>query len=207
MRLVDKVIADLQELRDDWHKEITENRLRNDSVKLRRLLADGEKDVTKSDLHKAWYADGHSEPMAIQTLTRQLGASAFSRSPTRWVGTGGATINNGGIITMGPTIANDRYFPAPVPVTVSLEEFIRGDVAVAMGRRISRARLVRYVANKLGGAHWDEERDANWQSADFRALDATMEGTEFFGRSPVMYELLSIGQHLVTSKDIANWIA
>lgn len=88
----------------------------------------------------------------------------------------------------------------------SFSEFCSSTCVAAGAAGISRIGMVRYVANKLGGVHWDNRRGA-WTDpvgARHRLLD---EAHLIVGRLPApLYELLSIAQAVADSADIARLI-
>ena len=87
----------------------------------------------------------------------------------------------------------------------SLPEFIRSACVISGSARISRLELVKYVANKLGGVHWDNERRgwSNPVSSRHLLLD---EGHLIVGRLPApLYETLSIAEALASAPDIEKF--
>lgn len=88
-----------------------------------------------------------------------------------------------------------------------LDEFCTSPAVISGNASVSRLAVIQYVANKLGGVHWDNERGA-WTdpvgSRD-RLLD---EGHLIVGRLPApLYEVVSIAQAVATSEDTARFIA
>jgi len=86
-------------------------------------------------------------------------------------------------------------------------EFCSSPVVISGTASVSRLACIRYVANKLGGVHWDNERGA-WTdpiSSRHRLLD---EGHLIVGRLPApLYEIVSIAQAVATSEDTTLFIA
>jgi hypothetical protein len=68
---------------------------------------------------------------------------------------------------------------------------------VVEGEVFRRREIIQYVANKLGGAHYDERRDERE-----RLLDYAQEAYKVADKKPIYFELLSTGQKLVRSPDI-----
>lgn len=78
-----------------------------------------------------------------------------------------------------------------------LKNFLSSVCLIHNGRAFTRRELVNYYANKYGGVHieWKESGD------EHRAMAEAGTGLTISQRSPVLYELLSIGQMLANSTD------
>jgi hypothetical protein len=91
-----------------------------------------------------------------------------------------------------------RPFPFP--------EFCASPAVLAGAASISRLELIRYVANKIGGVHWDPRR-TDWTDplgGRYRFLD---EGHLIVGRLPApLYEIVSIVQCVSESGDTIKLI-
>lgn len=85
---------------------------------------------------------------------------------------------------------------------------IRGSVAGAPPMAATRRQLVKYVANKLGGAHHDTSRSPQNQAERvYIALDALVENdARVADLEAVYFELLSIGQAIAHSDDAKQFI-
>ncbi len=90
----------------------------------------------------------------------------------------------------------------------SLSRFADAPAIVARGVTIGRVDLIKYVANKMGGVHYDESRKTTDHA--YKALDSLPEqivwddGRNFDLR---YYEMLAIGQLMVAAPDIETWLA
>ena len=62
------------------------------------------------------------------------------------------------------------------------------------------------MANKLGGSHYDDRRPAKGDEAVYANLDEVTGFAKLDGFPLVHWELLSIGQNLLRSPDLAAWI-
>lgn len=83
----------------------------------------------------------------------------------------------------------------------SLSEFYASTCVASGHAGVSRIEMIRYVANKLGGVHWDNQRGAWTDPIDsrHRLLD---EEHLIVGRLPApLYETLSIAQAVAESAD------
>jgi hypothetical protein len=87
-----------------------------------------------------------------------------------------------------------RDFPLP--------DFLSSPCVISGNTGISRIEIVKYVANKLGGVHWDNER-GGWTgptSSKHLFLD---EGHLVIGKLPApLYETLSIAEAVARASDI-----
>jgi hypothetical protein len=86
-----------------------------------------------------------------------------------------------------------------------LPDFISSPCVTSGAASVSRLELLKYVANKLGGVHWDNER-GGWTgpvSSRHLLLD---EGHLIVGRLPApLYEVLSIAEAIATAPDIEKF--
>lgn len=84
----------------------------------------------------------------------------------------------------------------------TLSAFCTSPAVVSGSASVSRLGVVRYVANKLGGVHWDNTRGA-WQDpvgGRHRLLD---EAHVIVGRLPgPMYEVISIAEAIAKANDV-----
>lgn len=94
---------------------------------------------------------------------------------------------------------NSAGFPEEI---LSLHEFVEATCVVAEGQLISRRTLINYVANALGGAHYNTKRDRKKTGKDFSVLDRAAQNFEFEDKNLVYFELLAIGQAIVNSRDV-----
>jgi hypothetical protein len=207
MALIDVVLEDLELLRESLGADPSEVLLRRESVILRRLLVDGR-------LGAAWRTAGNRREPKIEFIDFQHILEPAQRKDIVWASIGGARSSN------GTTIAGTRYKqsalgsapsflgPARPPTITSLglSRYIDGVVAVAKGRAVKRRQMVKYVANKLGGAHYDETRGATEDERVYSSLDDAATSMTFHGRTPIYAEILAIGQDLLRSPDLSAWI-
>jgi hypothetical protein len=88
-----------------------------------------------------------------------------------------------------------------------LSAYLRSTAALIVGERITRQDVIQYVANKLGGAHYDTSRDKK-ADARYKLLDkrpATYVPQNGVPAPYVYAELLSIIEALVESGDAARF--
>ena len=74
-----------------------------------------------------------------------------------------------------------------------LDRYVGSTTMIVRGTSISRRVLLKYVANKLGGAHFDPKRQSDSESKAFRLLDYVGETYQLAGKNALYFELLAIG--------------
>lgn len=89
-----------------------------------------------------------------------------------------------------------------------ISEFLDSGFALILGTEITRKEVIRYVANKLGGAHFDADR--NRRGDDRLALldrlaNTYLEITDKRPLNAVYIELLSIAEYLAESSDASRF--
>ena len=86
----------------------------------------------------------------------------------------------------------------------TLTEFCKSTCVASGSAGISRIEMVRYVANKLGGVHWDNRRGA-WTHPAGSRHRLLEEAHLIVGRLPAaLYEVLSIAQAVAESSDTSR---
>ncbi|MFZ3122766.1 MAG: hypothetical protein WA104_05315 [Thermodesulfovibrionales bacterium] len=92
------------------------------------------------------------------------------------------------------------------PVKLSL--FMKQISFMVNGVKINREEVIKYIANKRGGAHYDSSRKTDKTGSKgelekkYSLLDKIHKGTFVADKNAVYYELLSIGQRLIESNDV-----
>ncbi|MCK2127561.1 hypothetical protein MX652_12770 [Thauera aromatica] len=92
---------------------------------------------------------------------------------------------------------------------VKLGAFLRQPSFVVEGVLINREEVVKYVSNKLGGAHYDESRKTSAGTGvtlddKYALLDKVRTEISVADKNAIYYELLSIGQRIVNSRDVQH---
>lgn len=189
------VRSDLQHLADTWVDEVDDDWLRRESAYFRRLLI-GDR---MGDVLRLWKAERRKgEPRLLGATLAALDASDVDFATadpvrTRWGTTFSAIAYT--------SIREDRP-PLPGPQLMPLSRYLDGVPLIAGGTKVRRRDLVKYVANKLGGAHLDERRDPA-RDAAFIALDQ-IRGASVMDRQATFGQLLAMGQALVGSEDVQD---
>jgi hypothetical protein len=94
-------------------------------------------------------------------------------------------------------------FAQGVPfASMGLRAFAEATCIIVRGEQVNRRRLIKYVANKLGGAHHDTKRGTDHEEHLYSLLDESRQTMQLMGKPTVYFELLSIGQALARSPDI-----
>jgi hypothetical protein len=102
------------------------------------------------------------------------------------------TLQNGGSGIKVPS--DDEHY--------KLGKYLKSTGLYFMRRRITREDVIKYVANKLGGAHLDFDT----QEPTYEALENANVNFNIMGKTGVFFELLSIGQLLTNSPSIAKLV-
>lgn len=90
---------------------------------------------------------------------------------------------------------------------LSLTEYLRSPAAIVQGTEITRRDVLAYVANKLGGAHYDTGRERRGDER-YRLLDNQLAIYTPEGKPPTSFpfvELLAIAETIAESSDAARF--
>lgn len=222
MNLPDIIANDLEWFYQSWNTSISDAVLRMGSTALRRLLVHNE-------LQAAWRMVGFEK--APRVVAPRLEAILDAK--------GGAAVEVafalGGIIEglhMGLSVVNRGRTPVrpqenPMEHSFRLHEYVESCSMFLMGRRVRRREIVKYVANKMGGAHFDPKRKKGeevYGLLDRHLYTLTVKKPEGDEAGPtiavslgpqqkkqpglpvIWCELLCIGQHLASSPDIRGFV-
>jgi hypothetical protein len=203
--LIRVVSEDLDFIAKDWDQSVEDASLRRSSTVLRRLLVDGH-------FGKAWRSLGLEKQPSVRAP--DLGTTIDSVADSGkivFAQAGGARFRGVEVqsvleyaAAMSPQEIQRRFTANPEPPlhTFSLSRFLNSPAFVVQGSIISRQHVVQYVSNKLGGAHFDPDRNMQDKVERlFAALDQA--GARYFilEKPAVYFELLSIGQVVAQSED------
>lgn len=212
--LVRTVLADLKYLRDEWDEAIEEDALRRNSPVLRRLLIEG-------DYSRAWRAVGLAKEPRIKSFDMAAQVQGLTPERISFAQHGGANYN--GMRVLGATaysgVLSDAEMKARAERTLAmvnnmaqcgLTEFMKQTCMFVGGRGaglpalpVTRHQLIKYVANKRGGAHYDTSRSPlNKSEMVYLALDGVFKmGSCVAELQSAYFELLSIGRAIADSDD------
>ncbi|MDP2139104.1 MAG: hypothetical protein Q8J74_14735 [Candidatus Didemnitutus sp.] len=190
--LIQVVREDLRYLFSKWPKgEISDDELRRSSCVLRRLL-------TYSDLHKVWVTlVGKKEFLVPSTWIeirdpRRLPEIDFATASPAESSPGNRLFS---VVVYRKIQNGDEPIRLMEEAPTPLYTYLFQKTAIVEGVPASRNDIVQFVANKLGGAHYDIVH----QKPSDKALDAIRK-FEVMNRKAAMHELLSYGQQLERSE-------
>lgn len=210
IELIKIVSEDLDYLSEEWTQDIDDASLRRTSPVLRSLLIEnqlinvanmlGEKinimapcisryDIYLNDPSIIFYQSGGAkyEGTEIQFLRHRTGAMSPEERKANY--------------EREKTSIGQNY-----PVKLSL--FMKQISFIINGVKINREEVIKYIANKRGGAHFDSSRKIDRTGSKgelekkYTLLDNIHMSTSVADKNAVYYELLSIGQRLITSHDV-----
>lgn len=197
------VREDLQFLTESWQTDLSDSYLRRDSAVLRRLLIDNGHGL----LPRYWQALGRpgKHPRVEATLFHDnLGGA--ERDDIECAFAGKVHYGHGTLFSFiearSSSGATEPQGPQSVQKVLKLPRFLDSTVLIVEGTRVRRRDVISYIANRKGGVHLDSGRDRAQDKA-VAALDATSGKYELIGKDIVYLALLSIGQNLITTPDVA----
>lgn len=211
IELAQIVAEDIDYLSREWNQDIDDPSLRRASPILRSLLVEGQ-------LAKVAHACGRNLRIMTPAINRVLTETELKQS-VYWQA-GGAKYK--GMEIQATSIVNRALSAQEIKAKyerdkkligksypVKLGTFLRQPSFVVEGILINREEVIKYVANKLGGAHYDESRSTTTKHAPtledkYALLDKLRAGTYVAEKNAIYYELLSIGQRVVNSRDIQH---
>ena len=210
MELARVVSEDLEYLLVEWNQEIDDASLRRNSPVIRSLLIEGNLRRIANE------ADRQIRVMApaIGRLTTDAELCEY-----QFFQAGGALYK--GMIVQSMSMVPRAKTAAEIKASyerskesigksypVKLSVFLKQTSMVVDGVLINREVIIKYVANKLGGAHYDRSRENSKTGGNislehkYELLDKVRSGVTVADKNAIYYELLSIGQRLVNSRDI-----
>lgn len=210
--LLQLVLEDIEYLASEWNQDIDDASLRRASVVLRSLLIEGRL-ITA--------AKGVEQDIRILTPAIAKAYSETELKSMHYYQAGGGKYK--GSIVQSLCIVKRAKSPDEIKADyekqkelinknypVKLSEFLRQASFAINGVIINREEVIKYVANKLGGAHYDSTRRISPSGSSvcledkYMILDNVRNSTEVADKNAIYYELLSIGQRLVNSRDIQH---
>ena len=203
--LLSIVHGDLLVLAKDWNQDIDDNSLRVASPILYRLLIENALPIAarmlgskalrimapliskETDFNKLpglvfWQAGGARfrgmEVMSVAMYDRALSEPEMKANYEREK------------VLMG------KQYPEKLSVYLNQTAFVIRSV------KIDRAEVIKYVNNKIGGRHYDTTRKDSELEQKYSLLDEIRKQLIVADKNAVYYELLSIGQRIVNSRDV-----
>lgn len=204
--LLEVVVSDLEFLRNEWDEEVDDHSLRRTSPILRRLLVENE-------LQRAWKVAGFEKEPLIEASTLQPLLEGAPLDKIEFAAAGGAKYKGAELrgaialnYAMTPEEVKKEHARGVPSATFGLRAFIEAPAVVVRGRLVPRRVVIKYVANKLGGAHHDVKRGKSDEELLFARLDRAKQFV-LLDKPAIYFELLSAGQALTKSRDIERLIS
>jgi len=209
-KLISVVSEDLDYLTDDWTQDIDDPSLRRSSPVLRSLLIEGQLMKVVNMLN---------EEISVMAPLISKHEQVLDDPSIVFYQSGGA--NHKGMEIQSMMQANRAMTPEEIKENyenqkeligknypLKLTKFMKQVSFMINGTKINREEVVKYVANKRGGAHYDGSRNTEKPGSKgelekkFTLLDGVHDDIIVADKNAVYYELLSIGQRLVASHDV-----
>lgn len=204
--LLEIVSQDILYVRREWDEDIDDASLRRGSTVLRRLLVENE-------LQRAWRAVGLDGQPMITTPAFSSTLESIALEKLVFATAGGARYKGAQLSGIYLELTNEIHEAkieklregGPPLEAMSLTQFVDGTCVVVSGQVVSRRLLIKYISNKLGGAHYDPKRSLD--EPVFSLLDSARERIQILDKPAVYFELLSIGQALAITPDIGKFLS
>ena len=204
------IVSDLRHLQEGWDGgRVDDDRLRRDSGILRRLLIDNGGGLLRTYRRRAGLKG--EIKVEAQDLGRQLVGT--DRKHLRFAAAGGGThagMTVAAVSVHSVAMSADEVraqYERGMPTSVfGLSKFLDSPCLILDGRSINRRDLIKYVTNRLGGVHFDENRDPVTERA-FLALDRIMGTISIAEKNVVYFELLSVGQAILGSAQVTEMLS
>jgi len=187
--LLTTVFEDLEYITEEWNKQdVSDANLRRSSSTLRRLIIYG-------DLFKAARLFGMKE---LRALTSNEEYSSLSGSIFHQAG--GGKHNETQIKSF--SIYDKKLTPEEIQLLyktnkqkksklINLHKFMKRPSFTIQGTEINREEVIKYVCNKLGGAHYDTTRKKDDEKEKkYSLLDEHANSKKLMGKKAVYFELL-----------------
>jgi hypothetical protein len=196
------VAEDLDYICQSWPAgEIPDSELRRASTLLRKLLLD------EKLLFRVWVELVGREGLMVFGNNIQECFQGLDLRELTFASVGGALsqgVQASQMIMVNRAMSDAeikaRYDAGHVePHEMPIRKFLSGHCMVVDHTLIKRDDVIRFVANKLGGSHYDQRRASPIEAAMEKALNY-----EVAGRGSLYYELLTVGQTLASSPSIAR---
>lgn len=194
---------DLIVLREQWGENVTNRTLRATSAMLRRLIVDDHliralKHVNPQGSPRVSVPD--LERSLAHVDTTKIVFATFGRAKVKGGDMSGFFAAS---YALSPDVIAKIGGDPRFPIDLTLPEFKDATGMIVRGRRIPNRQIIQYVANKLGGAHFDPKRIGT-DGEIMSLLDETTHH-ELLGKPAVYFQLLSIGQALTNNRELMRF--
>ena len=204
--IIEVVVSDLKFLLEEWDDSVDDHSLRRSSPVLRRLLV-------HNDLQKAWLDLGMEKEPQIKVSTLSPILQSIPKGKIIFASAGGAKYKGRELrgmfmanYAMSPEEIKQNYSQGLPEEILGLRAFVNAPAVVINGQEISRKTVIKFIANKLGGDHFDQKRSENTEEIQFSLLDQATSQIKLADKNAVYFELLSAGQALINADDIKKFI-
>ena len=206
-----KIVAeDLNYLLNEWDQEISDDSLRRNSTVLRRLLVEG-------DYSNAWRMIGlEKEPkICAENYHDRFFRNNVSLNQITLALAGGAIYHGMQIegirhidISLSDTEIEQNAKIVYKKEAIGLSQYLNGVSIIILKTEINKRELIQYIANKLGGAHFDSSRNGSRAiELKFEKLDYLYNNqVEIAEKKAIYFELLSIGQCIAHSRSTEKFL-
>jgi len=201
--LLTVIVEDLEYVTREWNtKNISDTNLRHSSNILRRLLIEGDL-FTVARLFGVKklriLSSGEEYPSRDGAVFHQSGGAKHNGIQVKSITFYDKALTDKEIKEMYQKEKQKIVKNSPI----SLSDFLKKPSITIQGIEINREEIIKYVTNKLGGAHYDSKRKSgNSLEEKYKLLDDHRNANKIAGKNAIYFELLSIGQKLVNNKDI-----
>jgi hypothetical protein len=188
----------------EWKHDMSDAAVRRGSSSMRTLM-------WENKLQNAWKAVGFSAQPRVMSPTLAKYLESFDPKRLSFAQAGGAlshSVSMQGSVVLSPVRGIQEMqeigrLGPPGQQLMKWTEFRDCVCLVVKGLTITRAEVVWYVANKLGGAHWDDRRDDSKElESKCLSMDRLRAQIQVASRDPVLYELMSTIHWMQQSDDI-----
>lgn len=211
MELARIVAEDIDFLTHEWNQDIDDASLRRASPILRSLLIEGQ-------LGKIAHTYGRDIRILAPAINKDLTETELKKNV--YFQAGGAKYK--GMEVQALSIVNYAKPEQEIKADyerrkkvmgksypIKLGAFLRQTSFVVDGVLIHREEVIKYVANKLGGVHYQDSRNTTTKGEatledKYALLDKVRGGMYVADKNAIYYELLSIGQRIVNSRDVRH---
>ena len=157
------VLDELEYYQTQWRHDMQDSSVRRGSSSLRSLLIENK-------LQLAWKEVGFSKQMRVMAPSLDEIIAGRDSKEIQFAQAGGGLSH--AIQIAGPMVLNRALSPDEIKAEYNkgpgsihkvlwLAEYLDSACMIVQGVRITRKEVIQYVSNKLGGAHYDPERDAS----------------------------------------------
>lgn len=199
-----KVVMDkIDSLHDLCSKQDpTDNNIRQISADLRFLLVEG-------NLQKVWRLCGFEKQPKVNplmNLRKPNNDPALTFSLDDCATTSGATMGGIRIYNraksaeeMRADYERERELINAKSEPITMTAYLDSTAMQIKGKKMTRRQIIKYLANKLGGVHYDiKNRDSD--------LDTLNSQLKLLKKGPLFFTILGIGQAIIKSGDIIKLV-